>query len=189
MKGSIVRVLLVCYCSIEPWVYPCANTNIIIIFIIIIFVLVLIIFIILPTLMIITTSFTFVPFELLVTVWVCQLYRMHIHRLVGFGKIHSLSCCRWVKRQIFQLVHHQVYIFSICGAYHVVGMRPRILSRIIIGLQRITDNFIKHPRLSIYKVQLLDVKDGLFLRCHFKCRNILQYARKQEIEELFQYKL
>jgi hypothetical protein len=28
LKGPVVRVLLVCCCSIEPWVCPCANNEV-----------------------------------------------------------------------------------------------------------------------------------------------------------------
>jgi hypothetical protein len=97
-------------------------TNIIIRYII--FSVVLGFIIIFPTLTIITLSFICIPSWLLVTIWVRRrLYKMHIRRLGGGGgRSRILSYYRMAKRQIFQLVRHQVCILRIFKAYHAIGV-------------------------------------------------------------------
>jgi hypothetical protein len=143
-------------------------TNIIIRFLIIIVILGFIIIISIPTLTIITSSFICVPFGLLVAVWVRRLYIMHICRLSGGGRSHSFSYYKLVKRQIFQLVHHQVCSLIIFRAYDVISMRPRIFSMIIIRPRCVKDNLVNHPRLRIYEI----------LRSYYGCINILPNVRQ-----------
>jgi hypothetical protein len=115
---------------------------------------------------------------------------MHIHQLSGSaGKSRSLSCYRLAYRQIFQLVCHQICRLSICRACDSIDTRPWIFYRVIVRPRCVRKNFIQHPRLSIYEVQLLFFENNFFLRCYFRCRNILPNIRQQGIKETLQQKL
>jgi hypothetical protein len=79
------------------------------------------------------TSFLLIPSWLLVTIWVGrQLHRMYIRRLSGVGRHRrSWPSCRLVKRQIFHMACHRVCRLYIGDTYNAIGMRSRILSRVV----------------------------------------------------------
>jgi hypothetical protein len=110
-------------------------TNIIVQFLIVNVVLgfIIIIIIITPTLTIFTMSFPFIPFWLLVTIWVHR--RLHIMYICQLsesgGHKRSFPSYRLVWRQLFQLVFHQFCRFNIYGGYNCIGMRTKILSRVV----------------------------------------------------------